>query len=211
MKNSNPLPDNRSTRLYATIQGSFVGLAAMIHGVTEILQGNRPTEGLLLEDVGAFTLIPNYLVTGIAATLLGLFILVWAIRYIHTRHGATVFLLLSIASFLVGGGIGEIVLFLIVWGVATRIHSRLPFWRRVLPTPLKKWLAGSWAWIFAAGYFFLFIGVLIWLVFTPPWMAYEAKSPAMLYACWASLLIGLFLQILAIISGFARDIQRQDG
>ena len=29
--------------------------------------------------------------------------------------------------------------------------------------------------------------------------------------CWASLLTGLFFQILAIIAGFARDIRRQDG
>ena len=202
---------NRATRLYVTIQGIFVAVSGIIHGVSEVLQGNRPTEGLLLEDVGAFTLIPNYLASGIATILVSLCILLWTIRFIHTRHGATIFLLLGVGSFLVGGGIGETVIFLIAWGVATRINSPLPFWRRVLPESWRSWLAGSWVWILSVGYVFIFLGVLIWLVFTPPWMPYEDKSPIMLYTCWASLLTGLFFQILAIIAGFARDIQRQDG
>ena len=41
---------NRATRLYVTIQGIFVAVSGIIHGVSEVLQGNRPTEGLLLED-----------------------------------------------------------------------------------------------------------------------------------------------------------------
>lgn len=201
---------NRSTRLYVTIQGIFIAVSGIIHGVSEVLQGNRPTEGFILEDVGAFTLIPNYLVTGIAAILVSLCILAWTIWFIHTRHGAAGFLLLGIASFLVGGGIAETVIFLIAWGVATRINSPLHFWRRILPEAWRKWMGRSWAWILSAGYVFIFMGVLIWLIFTPPWMPYEDKSPIMLYTCWASLLTGLFLQILAILAGFARDIQRQD-
>ena len=69
MTHNNPeIPfENGSLRLYVTIQGVMVGLAGMIHGFAETLQGNRPTEGRLLVDVGAFTLIPNYLATGIAA------------------------------------------------------------------------------------------------------------------------------------------------
>jgi hypothetical protein len=203
--------DNQSTRLYVTIQGSLIGLVSMVHGVAEIMQGNRPTEGMLLKDVGAFTLIPNYLFTGIATILVGLGILVWSIRFIHTQHGATGFLILSIVSFLVGGGIGEVVLFLITWGVAMQIRQPLTWWRKNLPEKSRKWLAKMWRLNFVAGYFFIFVGVLLWLVFTPPWMAFENKSLLMLYACWASLLIGLAFQVLTIVSGFARDIQMQAG
>jgi hypothetical protein len=119
MTHNNPeIPfENGSLRLYVTIQGMMVGLAGTIHGFAETLQGNQPTEGRLLVDVGAFTLIPNYLATGIAAILVGLCIVAWTIGFIRTKHGATVFLLLSIALFLVGGGIGEAVIFLVAWGV----------------------------------------------------------------------------------------------
>ena len=203
--------ENGSLRLYVTIQGVMVGLAGMIHGFAETLQGNRPTEGRLLVDVGAFTLIPNYLATGIAAILVGLCIVVWTIGFIRTKHGATVFLLLSIALFLVGGGIGEAVIFLVAWGVGIQIHQPLTWWRKTLSESFRKQLARGWWLNFAAGYFFLLVGVALWLVFTPPWIAYEAKSPLMLYLCWASLLTGLVFQFLTILSGFARDAQKQAG
>jgi len=201
--------ENSSIRLYVTIQGILVGVAGMIHGVSEALQGNRPTEGLLLVDVGALTLIPNYLVTGITAILVGVCILVWTIGFIRTQHGATVFLILSMALFFVGGGIGEAVVFIIAWGVGTQMHQPLTWWRRTLPEAFRKQLAKGWRLNFVAGYLFLFVGIVLWLVYTPPWMAYEDKAPLMLYLCWASLLIGLVFQLLTIVAGFARDIHKQ--
>lgn len=201
-------PENRSTRLYVTLQGIIVGLGGMIHGAAETLQGNRPTEGLFLGDVGAFTLIPNYLATGIAAILVGLSVIVWTIGFIRAKHWATVFLLLSAALFLVGGGVAQTVFFLIAWGVGTRIRQPLNWWRKTLSEPLRNRLAKSWRFNFAAGYFFLSIGIFIWLVLIPPGTMY--KDPVMQYICWASLLIGLVFQCLTIVSGFARDIQSQD-
>ena len=201
--------ENRSIRLYVTIQGILGGLVGMIHGFAGTQQGNRPTEGSWLVSIGAFTLIPNYLVTGIAAILVGLCILFWTIGFIHTKHGATVFLILSIASFLVGGGVAQVVFFLIAWGVATQIRQPLAWWRKTLSESFRKRLAKGWQLNFAAGYLFLLIGVVIWLVWTPPGAAY--KDPLAQYICWASLLIGLVFQVLTIVSGFARDIQRQDG
>jgi hypothetical protein len=56
----------------------------MSHGLFEILQGNNSTNGLFIAAIGdsqkmwthgnepAFTLIPNFLLTGIAAMLVGL-------------------------------------------------------------------------------------------------------------------------------------------
>ena len=84
---------NQSTRFYVTIQGVLGGLAGMIHGFAEISQGNRPTGGQWLVSVGAFTLIPNYLVTGIAAVLVGLCVLVWTLGFI-----SIIFQVLTIVS-----------------------------------------------------------------------------------------------------------------
>ena len=198
---------NQHAWLYVTVQGILISLAGIIHGVSETLQGNRPTEGMLLKDVGAFTLIPNYLFTGIAVILVSLCILVWTIGFIRTKHGATVFLILSLTLFFVGGSIGVVVVFLIAWGVATQIRQPLNWWRKTLSESSRRQLAKLWRLNFAAGYFFLSIGVFIWLVFTPPWMAYEDKAPVMLYLSWASLLIGLVFQVMTIVSGFAKDIE----
>jgi hypothetical protein len=203
---SEQVPLNNGIKLYVTIQGILVGLGGMIHGIAETLQGNHPTEGLWLVSIGAFTLIPNYLATGITAIIVGLCILVWTIGAIQIKHGPTVFLILSITLFLVGGGVAQVVFFLIAWSVSTQIHQPLTSWRRILSEPVRKQLAKMWWLNFAAGYLFLSIGIFIWLVLTPPGAEY--KDPVMQYTCWASLLIGLVFQLLTIVSGFARDVQK---
>ncbi len=82
---------------------------------------------------GAFTLIPNFLVTGVVATLIGLAMIAWSLRFLHSPRGPTVFLILGVASFLTGGGVAQIVLFTLAWAVATQIVASLAFWRRLLP------------------------------------------------------------------------------
>jgi len=201
--------ENQSTRLYVTIQGVLGGLAGMIHGFAEILQGNRPTEGQWLVTVGAFTLIPNYLATGIAAMLVGLCVLVWTLGFIHTKHGATVFLILATALFLVGGGVMQVLFFLIAWGVATQIRQPLTWWRKTLSAGFCQQLAKGWRLNFAAGYFFFFVAIVIWLVLTPPGAEY--KDPLSQYILWICLFISSIFQVLTIVSGFARDILRQAG
>ena len=66
------------------------------------------------------------------------------IGFIQTRYGATVFLCLSILSFLVGGGVAQVVFFAIAWGVATQIRQPLAWWRKSLSGPLRRRFAGGW-------------------------------------------------------------------
>jgi hypothetical protein len=201
--------ENRSTKIYVVIQGVVGGLAGMIHGFAEISQGNRPTGGQWLVSVGAFTLIPNYLATGMAAVLVGLCVLVWTLGFIQTKHGATIFLILATVLFLVGGGVAQVLFYLIAWGVATQIRQPLSWWRKALSETRKKQLAKGWRLNFAAGYFFFFIAIAIWLVLTPPGAKY--KDPLSQYVLWMCLFISILFQVLTIVSGFARDILRQDG
>jgi hypothetical protein len=49
----------------------------------------------------AFTLIPNFLVTGIAAMIVGLIVIVWSLFFVQKQRGPTVFLLLFILLLLV--------------------------------------------------------------------------------------------------------------
>lgn len=132
------------------------------HGIFEILQGNVPTSGRFIEAIGeahrfwihgtegAFTLIPNFLITGICVLLAGLAIIVWSAKYMQKKHGATVFLGLLILLTLVGGGIGHIVLFLPVWAYATRINKPLNWWAKRLRGRLRKGLSKIWIFALAA-------------------------------------------------------------
>ena len=129
---------NKRTRITASAIGVILGMAGIFnHGIFEILQGNNSTNGFFIEAIGeanrywihgteaAFTIIHNFLITGICAVLVGLAIVVWSLKYIHGKHGATVFLSLLILLTLVGGGIGFIIVFVPTWAFTTRINKSL--------------------------------------------------------------------------------------
>jgi hypothetical protein len=161
---------NKKTRITASAVGVLLGLAGIVnHGIFEILQGNITTNGFYIEAIGennrfwlygtegAFTLIHNFLISGIFAILVGLAIVVWSLKYIHAKHGATVFLALLILLTLVGGGIGHIILFLPTWAFVTRINKPLDWWDRKLSFQLRKKLATVWI-------YFLLATLISWLI-----------------------------------------------
>lgn len=198
--------DASRARLFVTIQGVLCGLAAMVHGIYEILRGNAPIDASLSGTTGAFTIIPNYLFTGLAVVCVSTMLIVWTIGFIQKKNGATVFLLISILLFLVGGGIAQVVFLLITWGVATRLNRRLDGWQRLISERTRKRLAASWLAFFSMGYLFLGIGVAIWLFLTPPGTPFASHSTAYLI-CWSALIIGLIFQPLTIAAGFSQDIE----
>ena len=145
MKNK-PYREWELTRITASTLGVFFGLFSCInHGIFEILQGNKPTNGLVINAIGemqkfwpegtepAFTLIPNFRMTGIASILVGIAIIIWSIWFLPGKHGRTVYLGLFILSFLVGGGMGQAFFFIPAWAFATRMGKPLNGWRKILP------------------------------------------------------------------------------
>ena len=167
--------------------GSYAGLIAMQHGIFEILQGSHAPPGLLFNAIGppcqadavwhacfpALTLIPNLLVTGVAAVLAGLAIAVWALAFIGRRRGGLGLGALALLALLVGGGFVPVFIGLVaaVAGSLGRSPARLPrlaFLAALWPWPLvllALWLPGSWL----LGHFFgpamLSVGGLLFLVF----------------------------------------------
>ena len=101
-----------ATRFIVATLGVLFALGGIDHGFFETLQGYTPTSGLIVQAIGvhnrmwvygtedAFTLIPNFLVSGIAAISVSLLITVWSIGFVHKKHGSLIFLCLFIALFL---------------------------------------------------------------------------------------------------------------
>lgn len=198
---------NQSTRLFVVIEGTAVGLIGMAHGIFETIQGSTPVGGYLVH-FGIFTLIPNYLITGIAAICVGLGMVVWTTGFMDTKHGSMVFLALSILLFLVGGGIAIVLFFIVTWAVSTRVHQPLTWWRRVLPASWRRRLARSWLAIWICGTLLLLAAIGVWLFLSPPSAAYHAPT---LFdeVIWSFLGAGILFQPLTIVCGFARDIESQ--
>jgi len=197
-----------STRLFVIFMGVLAGLTGMVHGLYETFQGNTPTGGYVIASFGVFTIIHNYLLTGIAAMIVGLSLALWAIGFIHKKNGPIVFLILAILLFFVGGGVAIVFFTPFAWGASTRIDKPLAWWRKALPENVRKLLARSWPVIFIIGSLCLSIGIGIWLFLTPPGPSY--KDPVLQQVCWIFIALGFLLQMLTIVSGFARDIERQE-
>jgi len=148
---------NKRTGITASAMGVLLGLAGIFnHGIFEILQGNTSTNGFFIEAIGeanrywthgteaAFTIIHNFLVTGICVIVAGVSIIIWSLKYLQAKNGATVFIVLLILSTLVGGGIGHIIVFLPVWAFTTRVNKSLHWWEKVLPVRLRNTLSALW-------------------------------------------------------------------
>ena len=205
MNKENKLYTNRSTGIYVQIFAILVGLGGALHGVFEILQGNRPTEGIILSEIGALTIINNYLYTGIAAVIVGSLVIIWAIGFMNRRMWPSVFVILCILLFIVGGGFAQVLVIIIAWTVSTQIHSPLSWWEKTIPHRIRSVFARLWLPILILGVLFFTIGFGIWLFVLPPGEIREVTTTH--YLVWTALFIGISLSSMDIIFGFSRDIE----
>lgn len=211
---------NRATRMNVATIGVIFGFSGMTHGFAETLQGNTPTGGVFINAIaagsswtrwneggeGAFTIVPNFLITGILAMLVGVATIIWSVRFVHTPRGPLVFLLLFILLFLVGGGIGQIAFFIPAWAVATRIHKPLNWWQSVLPAGIRSGLARVWPGVLAVASLLILTALVIATFgYIPGVQDMERVLHITLSLVGASLLFFL----LAFVAGFARDIEQR--
>jgi hypothetical protein len=206
---------NKVTKIIVATLASIFGLSGMSHGFSEILQGNTPTGGMFIAAIGeaqrmwphgdeyAFSLIPNFLVTGIVAVLVSLAIVVWSIGFTHKKHGATILFLLFVLLLLVGGGVAQIIFFPFICLVSTRINKPLKWWRKVLPVQIYKPLGKLWPWCLAMVSFLFVFALQIAITGFVPGMRDPEKILSFTMFC-----LGLAAMILPLtfISGFAQDI-----
>ncbi len=147
---------NPETRTTTAVLGVMLAIAGFHHGVLEIIQGNQSTGALFFMAVvpgqlmwpegteGAFTLIPNFLMTGVVACIVALAAAAFAWVDLDRPYAPQIFLLLFVLLTLVGGGIGHIAFFIPVWAYATRIDKPLTGWRKIIPPGVRTTLARLW-------------------------------------------------------------------
>ena len=219
-KETSTLENWSATRVIATSIGVFFGLfSAVNHGIFEVLQGNRPTEGLVIDAIGeaqkfwplgggpAFTLIPNFMLTGIASIIVGLAIVIWSIWFLPRKHGRTVFLGLFILSFLVGGGIGQIAFFIPAWAFAIRMGKSLAWWKKVLPRDTWPFLSRFWIVTLVLASIVMLIGLEMAIFGYFPGLTEpeSIESTAMLFVLSAAILC-----IVSFIAGFGHEFRRME-
>ena len=206
---------NKATRITVAALGTIFGISGMNHGFFEILQGNIPTGGLFISAIGeaqkmwphgnelAFTIIPNFLMTGIAAMIVGLAIIMWSLAFVHKKNGPVVFILLFILLLLVGGGVAQILFFPWIWLVSTRINKPLVWWRKILPVQIQMPLGKLWSWALIISLALLVVVFEIGVTGFVP----AVNDPDVVLSI---MLVCLGMEVVAIpltfVSGFADDI-----
>ena len=127
----------KATKTVAMWFGIAAGIAGLEHGYFEILQGSTPPASLAFPSMGppcdpeviwnacepAMSILPNFLLTGILAMLIGLALIVWSAAFVQRKHGGLVLILLSIALLLFGGGFFPPLIGIIGGVAGTRINQ----------------------------------------------------------------------------------------
>lgn len=206
-----------ATHVTATTIGVIFGFSGINHGFFEFLQGNKNTEGLVIQAIGeaqrfwalgteeAFTIIPNFMISGLLSMLVGLAIIIWSLWFLPTKYGRTVFLLLFILLFLVGGGIGQIAFFIPAWAFATRIDKPLTWWKKVLPESSWPILSKLWTVILVLASIAILIGLEIAIFGFVPGMSNpeQIQNTALLLVLCSAL-----LYVISFIAGFGHELRR---
>ncbi|RDE17411.1 MAG: hypothetical protein C4K49_02975 [Candidatus Thorarchaeota archaeon] len=203
-------------REVASSFGAIVGLAGIEHGCFEVLQGSVATDGIIINAIGpaqtmwegaserALTIIPNFLVTGLLAIIFGILVTVWAVAFVHRRHGAPVLFLLAIILFLVGGGLAPIILTVVATATATRIDKPLTWWHAHLPHSIGSALARLWPWSLFA-FVLVFWGTVGVQIFGSPFGADITRELVTVLS-----IIMVSLIPLTVVVGLAFDVLKQD-
>ena len=219
MKGSLAKRNSSATRVVASTVGVLVGLFGMEHGFFEMLQGNTVPSGLIIDAIGpaqelwpgamepALTIVPNFLITGILALVVGLATAIWAGAFIDRKYGPGVFLLLCIVLLLVGGGSPPLAAGTIACLVATRIDKPLTWWRTRMSDRTRSVLVRLWPWSIVAYVISALAGVEI-AVFGYP-LAWFLSLDVMVVILYAIGNLSLVFMVAAILSAFATDIQKR--
>lgn len=209
---------NKATRTIASTIGVVFGIGGFGHGFFESLQGNTPTGALVVPAIGeaqrfwehgnefAFTLIPNFLVSGITTMIVSLIIIFWSIKNLDQKRGPLVFLLLYCLLFLVGGGIGQVIFFTITYAFATRITKPLTGWRKIIPPRTRPVLAKLWRPLLILNAVLILFTLQIAIFGFVPGLSDPDRIMTVMLLTLGG---GLISMLAAFICGFADDIKNQ--
>ncbi|WP_287584173.1 hypothetical protein [Candidatus Borrarchaeum sp.] len=209
--------DVSTLRIIVSILGILVGFAGFEHGFFEILQGNVIPNEFVIDAIGpgqrfwsegtepAFTIIPNYFITGILAMSIGLLMIIWAALFIERKYGVRILFLLSITLFLVGGGFAPLPVALLASFVATSINSPLNWWRTHLPENIQNMLVKLWPWNVIVAVFLFLFAVFV-AIFGYPIIWFLSAELTVSF----NLIIGLIdlgIMVISILSAISYGIQ----
>jgi hypothetical protein len=205
---------NKATMTLFLTLGILTGAMGIEHGIGEVLQGYRPTDGIfilswpnsaffeIMSGEPAMTIVPNYLVTGLLAIFFSGAFLIVLVKSDLERKAITILFALLILMLLAGGGFGPPILGLITVPIAFKRNSPLKTWSK-LPTKFHSILSRLWPWSFGiclTGWLMLFPGAALISFFTGMDNALLMMVP---------MLIAFAFIPVTLLLGYSRDVLKQ--
>jgi hypothetical protein len=216
MTNSKDVDRSSAVETVASVTGVLVGLTGFEHGLLETLQGNFSMSRGVIEAIGpaqrfwaygtepAYTLVPNFLLTGVLAMSLGLIIMIWSAGFIERKRGAWILALLSVGLFLVGGGFAPLVLAVIPVIAATQIGRPLSWWRSHPSSRALDALARLWKWVFILFVFLCLLAMIVAIFGIPLVWIFDADATLEILSTMGNVTF-FGLGPLCLIGAFAHD------
>lgn len=208
---------NRHVHITASTISVLLALAGLLnHGIFEIRQGFTSTNGFFIEAISradrfwyhgneaAFTILPNFLLTGIGVVIISLALIIFAVKYLSVPKGARILLGFFVLLTLFGGGVGHLVVSLPTWGFATRIHAPLSWYEKNFSKGVRMTLSKFWL-------FSLITACLSWLVVMElgvfGYFPGLSEPDVILNVVFIFLLATTALLSLAFLCAMAKDLQ----
>ncbi|MFX1574266.1 MAG: hypothetical protein ACFFB0_16105 [Promethearchaeota archaeon] len=207
-------PNINATKLEVSSFGVIGGLISIEHGIFETAQGNVPTNGIIINAIApghwywkeggelAMTIIPNFLITGIVAIIIGIMVIIWSIRFVSAKYGALGLFTLTILTLLFGGGIAFLIIGIIISIIATQINKSHTWWDKHLSNNVKKYFTKLWLSLFSIS--IIVLGCLVLGGIFGVWFL-KPNNAIILLSNVGLISIGLI--IFTIIFGLIHDIE----
>jgi hypothetical protein len=205
---------NRATTTLFLTLSILAGIMGIEHGIGEVLEGYRPTEGVFIlswptsaffEIMGgepAMTIVPNYFITGLLAIFFSGAFLFLSVKPSLDRKAITILFVILFLMLVTGAGFGPPILGLVAVLVALKRNSQLKTWSK-LPSKLHSVLGMLWPWSFT-------LCLIGWLMLFPgaPLIAfYTGTDNALLMV--VPILVAFTSIPITLLLGFSRDILRR--
>jgi hypothetical protein len=200
--------------LTIAVFSTLFGFSGIEHGFFEILQGNTRPGSMIISAIGplqrfwlhgketAFTIIPNYLITGIVAITISISVIIWSLYFLRNKYSWIILLLLSIAQFLTGGGFAQIFLSVILSITAIGLHRPRKIWKKYIPEKIRKILSFLWSITFTL-FIIIFLVAIEMAVFGLP---SGQTNPEMTYQVMMALsYVMIILFCLSLVFSYAKE------
>ncbi len=209
---------NHATKNLATSLCILGGIASIIHGIFEVLQGNIPVKigrifaispaHRMWEFGGepALTIIPNYLITGIVSIVISVSVFIWAIAFIDKRHNLSGIIVLTILMLLFGGGLASPTFMLLA--IITTIFIKRPL-KICISTSIGKLLKSLsilWPWTLYLLFVFVIIALIAGVSGYPFLFIFESETAIKILRIYGQVVTFIFGP-LTILSAIAFDAE----